>query len=427
MSKTKINHQSFITRFRKFTGYNFFKHLFSLEVTNLQDLSLEELAISFQKITKKSISKESVNKKFNKEGVVFLEEIVRRLLKNIINDSKKNISILNFSRTLIKDATSFNLPNCMKHKYKGSGGSGSGATIKIQFEYDILNGDIIDLSLNPFIKTDAQNSKETIEKINNNDLIIRDLGYISVDFLQGVQDKDAYFLNRLMPNVKVYYKDKNEKERSLKFKTLRRWMEIKKINTIEKEVYITDKRFKVRLIINLLPNEITAKRRAEKKKNAIKKGTKESIEAIERSCFNLFITNTKQEEISTQQVFDIYKLRWQIEILFKSFKQEIKIDQTKRTMKVERFECILWVKIITIIISFKTFNIINNYVWKKRKTLISIIKCISYFANYHQDTVELIFKNKIENYISGITTIIDRIKRETKKNFKTIKEILISL
>ena len=69
----------------------------------------------------------------------------------------------------------------------GSGGSASKAAVRIQFEYDLLNGKIIDLSLNPYTRQDATDSLETIDLTQEGDLILRDLAYMSLKVLQEIK------------------------------------------------------------------------------------------------------------------------------------------------------------------------------------------------------------------------------------------------
>ena len=98
----------------------------------------------------------------------------------------------------------------MKEFYAGSGGAGSPASIRIQFEYDIKTGEIIDISLYLFNKQDVTNVGETLWNINKNDLIIRDLGYIKTRLLKEIKWEKAFYLNRLKSNLNIYKKISEE-------------------------------------------------------------------------------------------------------------------------------------------------------------------------------------------------------------------------
>jgi hypothetical protein len=89
-----------------------------------------------------------------------------------------------FPEVRIKDSTCFQLPEEMADKYPGSGGASSKAAVRIQFEYDIKTGKVIDLSLHPFNTQDSVNAESSLDDIAPNVLLLRDLGYISTFVLK---------------------------------------------------------------------------------------------------------------------------------------------------------------------------------------------------------------------------------------------------
>lgn len=85
----------------------------------------------------------------------------------------------------------------MAEYYPGSGGSGSKANVRIQFEYDLLSGQVVDLSLHAFNDQDATNSTMTLDVTSEGDLIIRDLAYMHLAALNGILENLGHFLCRL--------------------------------------------------------------------------------------------------------------------------------------------------------------------------------------------------------------------------------------
>jgi hypothetical protein len=157
-------------------------------IFNSEDLmkeSLDDLAGDLRDNFNIEIKKQSLNDRFNNYAVLFLKAALENVLskqitKTILKEFKE------FKRVIIKDATSFQIHPSLKGAFKGSGGSGSGAAMKNQFEYDILTGRIIDLSINAFTDQDAINSIETISLTKKGDLIIRDLAYMSLEVLKRI-------------------------------------------------------------------------------------------------------------------------------------------------------------------------------------------------------------------------------------------------
>ena len=99
-----------------------------------------------------------------------------------------------FGRILIKDSVCFQIDESPAEEYPGSGGDGSEASVRIQFEYDVLNGRINDLSVNAFNRQDATDSAATVELTEKGDLIIRDLACMSLPVLKKIIEKESFFL-----------------------------------------------------------------------------------------------------------------------------------------------------------------------------------------------------------------------------------------
>ncbi len=171
---------------------------------------------------------------------------------SIIHFTKK--LILFKHALLIKDSVSFQIDESLKDLYQGSGGSGSEAAIRIQFEYDMLNGCINDLTVNAFNEQDSD-SLATIEKIQAIDLVIRDLAYMSLDVLRRLIEKLVLFICRVNPIAKIYELNNGEYE-GLNFDKIKRYMNKHRLPCIEKQVYLIIKyKLPARLMIYLLADD----------------------------------------------------------------------------------------------------------------------------------------------------------------------------
>lgn len=214
--------------------------------------------------------------------------------------------------------------------------------VRIQFDYEILTGSITELSISALNTQDINNAKNTLSKINEGDLIIRDLSYISNEVLNQIQtNQKAYFLNRLKTNIGVYEK----KENSFSKINFERIYKENKNMTIDKTVYLGKEKFRVRLILQKVPEYVYEQRLRKACKSNKKKANEFSKEYKSRLHFTIFITNIPDEHLSINQVFACYKIRWQIELVFKNWKSIRKIDEVKK-VKQHRFECHLFISLL---------------------------------------------------------------------------------
>ena len=151
-----------------------------------------------------SISKQAIDKRFTEKTEAFLMKVLSCLIKEQLQVPLWNIKAFGVEKLKVKDSTKFNIPDHMKSLYPGTGGAGSGATISLQVEIDLLNGHLGDLSLNPGLYSDQKESTKDLEEIEQSCLYIRDLGYISHQYISKLKDANSYFINRLPTRSEIY-------------------------------------------------------------------------------------------------------------------------------------------------------------------------------------------------------------------------------
>jgi len=370
----------------------------------LKTQSLNDLTVILEDRYKIQMSKQSLNERFNEYALIFLQKAMESLLEKQFNGDYLVNEIEGINRILIKDSVCFQVDQSLSDIYPGSRGSASDACIRIQFEYDLLNGRINDLALFPYIHQDAKNSIETIEKTQHGDLIIRDLAYMEIKSLRALIKKAAFFLCRLNPKVVVYTKKKNSDEyHIIDFLKITRHMRRKNLEFMEKTVYIGGKeKIRLRLVIYLLPDNMAEKRIRELKKKLSKKGRKTilSPKYKARIALNLFLTNTERKQVHTRNVWALYRLRWQIELVFKIWKSFCAIDKVKKVQRY-RMQCYIYSKLILILLGWKI-------IWRVARLMNAHGKQLSFLKAFKtlvglriQDLRKLFIQKmiKIENFI----------------------------
>jgi len=360
----------FVQRHGKIDGSLFFD-LIIFHSEDLKSQSLNDLSATLKDRHSIEIQKQSLHERFNTHALAFLKEALKRMLQKQINIGPIK-DFKGFNRILIKDSTCFQIDESLAKVYPGSGGSGSKASVRIQFEYDVLSGSINDLSLNAFNNQDAKDSLATIELTSEGDLIIRDLAYMSLEALQLIEIRKAFYLCRTSPNVLVFEKKQNNNDfQKVDFIKIQRYMKKHGINSLEKVVYLGSKeKFKTRLIVYLLPEEEVAKRIRKAEQNNKKKSRKPlSNEYKARAALNIFTTNASSDKISIENSWSFYRLRWQIELIFKIWKSICKIEKVKK-VKQHRLECYIYSKLILIVLGWQIlWRTARNLFLKEGKAL----------------------------------------------------------
>ncbi|MCP1191522.1 IS4 family transposase, partial [Priestia flexa] len=254
------------------------------------------------------------------------------------------------------------------------------------------------------------------------DFCLRDLGYFDLRDLQTIHELGAFYLSRLKLNTRIYVK--NPEPEYFKNGTLKKQSEYIQLNmahilnelepgeTIElSEAYVGQiQKLPTRVIIHRLTNEQTKTRLNKQAVREKKKGIVMKDKSKQLMGMNVYITNTPPKEVPTNDVHSLYSLRWQIEILFKTWKSFFEIDECK-TIKKERLECHLYGQLIGILLCSSTMFQMRQLLLKKRKQELSEYKSIYMIKDYFP----LLFP-AMAGDLTELVTILQRLYHLLKKN-----------
>lgn len=412
----------------KLNGWKFLDMLLFTHF-NHEKLSLNDLALQLNHRYGISISKQGINDRFTQTAVKFFHAVLEEVLVSA-KISDKHMPILDsFSHVRIKDSTAFQLPANLTSRFPGCGGGASTAGIRIQFEYDYKSGRVLDLSLHPLNRNDMTDASENLSAIEKNDLLIRDLGYISQDILFDIHETyQAYFLNRLPVNNKVYQWHDGSYHK-VDFSEIEAYLKKYNLASTELSVYIgkqSKKMIPVRMLIEQLPEEERKKRVRDVNKTAKKKGRTPSKEYKARAGLNIFITNISQSIYPTKELRKLYRLRWQIEIIFKTWKSFGEINKVK-IMNVYRFECCLIAKLIWLMLNWQIFWYLTLHYYSTHRIILSPIKlckAVTARCEYFRNALHTGYDN-MYSFLVHLKQVIPRhIALEKKKHKLSQREII---
>ncbi|KZL88532.1 IS4 family transposase [Clostridium magnum] len=215
------------------------------------------------------ISNQALDQRLNEKCVEFLKKIFEKLLRQTITNNTCIPSIWDehFNRIRILDSTAFQVPESYKNTYPGSGGCSQPSGVKIQLEYELKSGNLINVEVGAGSRSDNTFGSKIRDTIKAGDLILRDLGYFSFENFLDVEKREAFYISRLKPNIAVYienneieyYKNGTPKKSSL-FKRIYISDIMKQMSAEEryeiKDVYVgKEKMLKTRLILYKLTKE----------------------------------------------------------------------------------------------------------------------------------------------------------------------------
>jgi len=116
---------------------------------------------------------------------------------------------------------------------------------------------------------------------------------------------------------------------------------------------------------------------------AKKKGYTPSQAHLTLLAWNLFITSVPQTIWKTETVIKVYPVRWQIEIIFKSWKSYLHLASIKTT-KEDTTLCDLSGRMLLILLNDALCPQMRATVWLKKKWELSVVKLVRHFQAREQ-------------------------------------------
>lgn len=345
----------FIKRSGEITAISFV-YIMSFGFFGNGEIALTYLVSGLYKHFKVVVTPQALSKRINNtSSPKFLQAVLRKILEIQIKiglGNKFTDYCTQFNGIYLQDSSQISLNEKLSEHFKGFGGGASTAALKLDFIYDITKFLVYGIKMTSSTVNDQRNAKEILKYIKTKSLIIRDLGYFTIDCLKKIQAKGAYYLSRLSICTHVYL-NKDDKEPLAILDYLRKLHSEGKTSSNIKVYVGNTQRLETRLVAEKVPEHVS-RQRAEKYRKKYKKPPSKYY--LDWSGYSIFITNIPEEMFSGGVIIGLYKIRWQIELVFKSLKSNIEIDILKGTNK-NRIESLVYGKIITLVVTF----IIHNY------------------------------------------------------------------
>jgi len=412
----------FIQRTSKITAIDFVRSLL-FDHLHYPIPSLQQHALSIFKDNGSNITKQALDKRFNDKALEFIRKLFELLLARQLESNHLDSYLSShFEGIKVMDSTEFQLPNYFIEDFPGYSLQGAAACAAIQLEYDVLSRKINFLAIGSARQSDKTIADQRMQDIKKGELILRDLGYYSTDSYLKIEEQQAFYISRLKAQVGIYKKT-SEGFEDLNWSSILQLVKKSKQGYLDQWVYIGKKqKHRVRLIAWELPETEQQKRLQRKKKikSALVK------EDIIWSKLNVIITNIDATIIDAQQAYNLYKIRWQIEWMFKIWKSILSINATRK-MKTSRFKCYLYSKFIWILLCWEITGVAEADHWAKANTLLSFYKCMAILKTNATALKHVLFacRKRLRSWLrTMIKMLTDYGQKENRKSRIKLSDLL---
>jgi hypothetical protein len=315
------------------------------------------------------ISREALHWRFTARATAFLLAGLDLVLHHAARPASLTPSALQpFKRVLLFDSSSWDIAPRLQSVLPGSGGGASDANCKLQAGYEYKSGHLGFLTVTEGIQPDQSYSGCLSAFVEKGDLMLTDLGYFKLSSFQTLTAQGAWFLSRFL--IGTTLRDAATSEKIDLGALLRRVVG----NRLERNVLMgNDDPVPCRLIALRVTQQVAHARRRKLRKEANKKGRTPSQHHLALCDWTVFVTNAPSDLLPVTLVLSLYRLRWQIELVFKQLQSVLRIHSSP-TAREDRLKCELYGKLIMALLIHGIHSSLNAEMWKTRNLEVSFDK-----------------------------------------------------
>lgn len=293
------------------------------------------------------VSPQAIDQRFTSKTATLLWTVLQAAISQAIAADPVAIPLLQrFTGVHLLDSSTVVLPDALAEVYRGCGGStttNTAAALKCGLQIDLLTGVITGLDL-----VDGRTADQRLAiqhaSIPAGTLRLGDLGFFDLRVLAQIAADGGFWLSKLDPQTIIWTEPDTATE------LLPFLQSLGAITHWEGEVQVgRTQRLPARLLVHRVPQEVADQRRRQIRKAARAKGRTPSALALALADWTLLITNVPPDILTLEEALVLMRVRWQIELIFKLWKNDGLIDEW-RSAKPMRILCELYAKLLAMLL-----------------------------------------------------------------------------
>ena len=291
------------------------------------------------------ISPQGLDQRFTEPAAAFLRALLDAAMTTVVRAAPVAVPLLaRFAAVVVEDSTIITLPDALAHLWQGCGDVAQHhlAALKVEPRLDLLHG-TLDALLLAAGRTHDQTCAQQNAPLPPGSLYLADLGYFALARLVALTQQGVYVVSRLKVRVALFTPDGARLD-------LAPLLAREDAPLVERAVLLgADERLPVRLLAARVPQEVADQRRRALKEDARKAGRTISHARLALVDWTILITTAPPDLLRPAEVFALARVRWQIELLFKLWKERVRVDEW-RSADPWRILCEVYAKLLGVVL-----------------------------------------------------------------------------
>jgi DDE family transposase len=292
-----------------------------------------------------AITPQGLEQRFTPQAAACLRTVLEVAVQQVVAAEPVALPLLQrFPAVTVQDSATIVLPPALASEWAGCGGrTGDGAAaLKLQVRLDWCTGALTGPLLEAGRAADHQSPLQTVP-LPPGALRLADLGYFCLDVLADLDAQGVYWLSRVQCQTAVF--DARGRRR-----TLAPWLVALRTPIVEQAIQLgVRQRLPARLLAVRVPPAVAEARRRKLRAEARRMGRTVSKTRLALAAWTVLVTNAPAALLSVRDALVLMRVRWQIELLFKLWKQHGQIDES-RSQQPGRILCELYAKLLAMVL-----------------------------------------------------------------------------
>jgi Transposase DDE domain len=333
----------FVRRVRKWTGALFVQTLVLGWLGN-PDASLSELSQVAAKLGL-AVSPQGLTQRFTERAAALLARVLAAAIEQVVAAEPVAVPLLQrFAGVFILDSSTIALPDGLADHWQGCGGrvaQGTQAALKATVELDLCRGRLV----GPVVtagRTQDRSSALQHAPLPRGALRLADLGFWRLEVFRRIAKDGGYWLSRLNVQVVIATADGARLD-------LPTWLP-RQGARVDVPVRVgAGAKLAGRLLGVRVPQAVADERRRKLRAAAQREGQTPPAARLALADWTLLVTNAPEALMSVAEALVLARARWQIELLFKLWKDHGKVDESRSADKW-RVLCEVYAKLIAMVV-----------------------------------------------------------------------------
>jgi hypothetical protein len=375
---------------------NSFEFLFSLVFgqSSALALTLNAQATSLSL----TVSRQAIDQRYTKEAVVYFQAAFEKALQSTLNwqlDSPMTQRLgVHFAAVRLFDSTQCACSDALANLFPACGGGGGEAGLKVLLSYEYGSSQLRPLGVMPSKRSDQGLADVAAHHVQKAEIGLFDKGFYKAEALRGIAERGGYFLIPWMRSVSVWEVNAIGQHQALNLAdqlkvtsdSCREWSDVHLGQTQSASLG------PVRLIAFRLSEESAGRRRAHLREKCRTYGRQPTVEALELAGWLILLTNAPAVKLPSKAAGYLYRVRWQIELIFKQWKSVLRLNVLPSD-NPHRVQCEVWARLLGALLGFVWHQHTNCACLRAHQREISFSKLAKQVQQQSQSLVRTLFQD----------------------------------